>query len=79
METSYTVDEDAGLQHVCVELTGELETSISVIVHTECNTALGTHTGWYMPFHTICIVDASPTSWCNILTAEQLLPCMRTI
>jgi len=43
VETDYTVDEGEGVQHVCVELTGLLDTSISVTVDTQPNTALGMH------------------------------------
>jgi len=43
VETDYTVDEGEGVQHVCVELTGVLDTSISVTVDTQPNTALGMH------------------------------------
>ena len=43
LETDYTVDEGAGVQPVCVELTGVLETSISVTVDTQPNTAIGMH------------------------------------
>ena len=43
VETDYTVDEDASVQHVCMELTGVLQTSISVTVDTQPNTALGMH------------------------------------
>jgi len=41
VETDYTVDEGEGVRHVCVELTGVLETSISVTVDTQPYTALG--------------------------------------
>ena len=47
VETNYTVYEDEGVQHVCVELTGELSTSVSVTVHTQPSTALGMHSVWY--------------------------------
>jgi len=43
VETDYTVDEGEGVQHVCVQLTGVLDTSISVTVDTQPNTALGMH------------------------------------
>ena len=46
LETDYTVDEGEGIQHVCVELTGVLETSISVTVDTQPNTALGMRLEW---------------------------------
>ena len=41
LETDYTVDEGEGVRHVCVELPGVLETSISVTVDTQPYTALG--------------------------------------
>ena len=41
VETDYTVDESEGVQHVCVEVTGALETSIRVTVDTQPYTALG--------------------------------------
>jgi len=41
VETDYTVDEDAGVQHICVQLTGMLDTSINVAIHSQPNTALG--------------------------------------
>ena len=41
VETDYTVDEGEPVQHVCVELTGALDTSITVTVNTQPNTALG--------------------------------------
>ena len=41
METYYTVIEGEGVQRVCVELTGVLETSISVRVDTQPGSALG--------------------------------------
>ena len=41
VETDYTVDEGEGVQHVCVEVTGALETSIRVTVDTQPYTALG--------------------------------------
>ena len=52
VETDYTVDEVAGVQRVCVELSGELDTSISVTVDTQPNTALGMHSEWSEIFHT---------------------------
>jgi len=47
VETDYTVDESEGVRHVCVELTGILETSISVTVDTQPNTALGMRLEWF--------------------------------
>lgn len=44
MEAYYTVGEGEGAQRVCVELTGALETSISVRVDTQPGSALGIHT-----------------------------------
>ena len=46
VETDYTVDEDTGVQHVCVELTGVLETSITITLDTQPNTAIGMHSEW---------------------------------
>jgi len=43
VEPDYTVDEGEGVQHICVELTGVLDTSIDVTVDTQPNTALGMH------------------------------------
>ena len=58
METDYTVDESEGVQHVCVELTGVLDTSISVTVDTQPNTALGMHSE-LSRFHCICSYSSS--------------------
>lgn len=44
MEAYYTVIEGEGVQHVCVELTGALETSISIRVDTQPGSALGMNT-----------------------------------
>ena len=55
VETDYTVDEGEGVQRVCVELTGVLETSISVTVHTEPNTALGMHSELYVILHCLML------------------------
>ena len=41
MEAYYTVIEEEGVQRVCVELSGELETSIIVTVDTQSDSALG--------------------------------------
>jgi len=41
VEVYYTVIEGEGVQRVCVELTGALETSISVRVDTQPGSALG--------------------------------------
>ena len=41
VEAYYTVVEGEGVQHVCVELTGALETSVSVRVDTQPGSALG--------------------------------------
>ena len=41
MEAYYTVVEGEGVQRVCVELTGALETSVSVRVDTQPGSALG--------------------------------------
>ena len=41
MEAYYAVIEVEGVQRVCVELTGVLETSISVRVDTQPGSALG--------------------------------------
>ena len=46
VETDYTVGEDTGVQHVCVELTGVLETSITITLDTQPNTAIGMHSEW---------------------------------
>ena len=57
VETDYTVDEGEGVQHVCVELTGVLETSIGVTVDTQPNTALGMHSEWSEV--SLCICSSS--------------------
>ena len=41
VEAYYTVGEEEGVQRVCVELSGAIETSISVRVDTQPGSALG--------------------------------------
>ena len=69
VETDYTVDEGEGVQHVCVEVTGALETSIRVTVDTQPYTALGMV--WYFMLHvrrfsSMLMIIKTPTSLCKI-------------
>jgi len=69
VETDYTVDEGEGVQHVCVEVTGALETSIRVTVDTQPYTALGMV--WYFTlrehrFSSMLMIIKIPTSLCKV-------------